>query len=186
MSAAREKDGDYQALVAWAPCVIGNDMIAEIKDLLLGRVEAGKGLRRGRGSDELPVAAAALLLEIARTDGHVDEAERETIARLLEARFGLDADEVKALIEAGQKAAARSSQLYGFTRIIKDRFNDEARIRMIEMLWEVAYADGQIHDYESSLVRRIAGLIYVPDRESGAARKRVLARHKKAAAKPPQ
>lgn len=159
-------------------------MIAEIKDLLLGRVEAREGFRKGRGTDELPLAAAALLLEIACTDGHVDKAERETIAALLETRFGLDADEVKALIDAGQKAAADSGQLYGFTRVIKDRFNDEERVRMIEMLWEVAYADGHVHHYESSLVRRIAGLIYVSDRDSGAARKRVLARLDGDAAKP--
>lgn len=63
--------------------------------------------------------------------------------------------------------------------MIKDRFDEKERIRLVEMLWEVVYADGQAHDYEANLLRRIAGLIYVADRDSGAARKRVLARRKK-------
>ncbi len=55
-------------------------------------------------------------------------------------------------------------------------FSDAERIELIEMLWEVAYADGVVHDYEHNLLRRIAGLIYVTDRDRGLARNRVLAR----------
>ena len=57
-----------------------------------------------------------------------------------------------------------------------DFFEPEERIALIEMLWEVAYADGELHDYEASLIRRITGLLYVSDRDSGEARKRVRAR----------
>ena len=60
--------------------------------------------------------------------------------------------------------------------MIKDRFPHEERLELMEMLWEVAYADGVLHDFEASLMRRISGLIYVSDRDSGAARKRALAR----------
>jgi len=155
-------------------------MIAKIKALLLGGEGIPEGAKGRHGEDDLHLAAAALLVETACMDGHVDEAELDTIAALLESRFGLNADEARTLIEAGHKAIADSGQLYGFTRIIKDRFSDEERIRLIEMLWEVAYADGHVHHYESSLVRRVAGLIYVTDRDSGAARKRVLARRKSA------
>ena len=77
-------------------------------------------------------------------------------------------------MEEGRKFVADSSDLYGFTRIIKDNFSEEERIRMIEMLWEVAYSDGERHHFEANLVRRVAGLIYVSDRESGEARKRVF------------
>ena len=59
---------------------------------------------------------------------------------------------------------------------VKDGFDQEERIRLIEMLWEVAYADGELHDYEASLMRRITGLLYISDRDSGEARQRVLAR----------
>lgn len=148
-------------------------MAIDIKRLLFGKpdaVEAGR-----HGEDELQLATAALLVEAACMDGHFDDQERRTIASLLETRFGLDGADVEALIEDGRRAA-ETSQLYAFTRIAKDRFSEEERIQMIEMLWEVAYADGILHDYEANLVRRVAGLIYVTDRDSGEARKRVRLR----------
>ncbi len=63
-----------------------------------------------------------------------------------------------------------------FTRVVKDSFSHAERVELIEMIWEVVYADGERHDYEDSLMRRIAGLIYVSDRERGEARRRALAR----------
>ena len=109
-------------------------------------------------------------------DGDFGDAERQTIAGQLADCFHLSAAEVEALIEDARQAAEESSQLYAFTRVVKDGFSPAERLRMIEMLWEVAYADGRLHDYEASLVRRVSGLIYVPDRDSGAARKRALRR----------
>ena len=66
------------------------------------------------------------------------------------------------------------------TRVIKDNYSQQERVELIEMIWEVVYADGVRHDYEDSLLRRIAGLIYVSDRDRGNARKRVLERLGKA------
>ena len=106
----------------------------------------------------------------------IDAAERQAVAEQLSACFHLDGEETDALIEAARTTVEDSTQLYPFTRVITDRFSDTERIRMIEMLWSVAYADGRLHDYEASLVRRVAGLIYVADRDNGAARKRVLRR----------
>jgi uncharacterized tellurite resistance protein B-like protein len=80
------------------------------------------------------------------------------------------------LIDRASSAVAESAQLYSFTRPLKDRLQPEERVRIIEMLWEVACADGKIDSYESGLVRRVAGLLFVPDKESGEARQRVLAR----------
>ena len=149
-------------------------MINRIKALVLG-AEDGDAVPFG-SADDTQVAAVALLVEAAVMDGEFDPAERRTIARLLEDRFGLEGAEVEDLIAAGEDAVERSHQLFAFTRVVKQGFDFDERIRMIEMLWEVAYADGELHDYEASLVRRVAGLIHVADRDSGAARKRVLAR----------
>jgi uncharacterized tellurite resistance protein B-like protein len=129
-----------------------------------------------QGIDDLHLAAAALMVEAARLDGRFDETERETIHRALCGRFGLAAADAEELIEDATTSAAESTQLYGFSRKIKDRLEPDDRVQIIEMLWEVAYADGHLHDYEANLVRRIAGLLYVPDQESGAARKRVIER----------
>ena len=124
----------------------------------------------------VPLAAACLLVEAATTDGSFDDGERTVILNVLEDRFGLTGEEVSALIADAEEQVAESSQLYGFTRVIKDKMPFEERGKIIEMLWEVAYADGEIHDYEAALVRRVAGLIAVSDKESGLAKRRVRER----------
>jgi uncharacterized tellurite resistance protein B-like protein len=147
-------------------------MIAKLKKLLASR----KDTDTAAGDEALKLASAALLIEAACMDGHADDVEISTVTALLGDHFDLSADEAGELVDAGREALTNSVELYGFTRTIKERFNHEDRVRMIEMLWKVAYADGILHDFEANLVRRICGLIYVPDRESGDARKRVLER----------
>ena len=149
-------------------------MIAKLKKLLAGR--QGREADITADAETLKLASAALLMEAACMDGHADAGEIATVTALLGEHFELDADEASELAEAGRAAVAQSVELYGFTRTIKDSFNHDDRVRMIEMLWQVAYADGILHDFEANLVRRVSGLIYVPDRESGEARKRVLER----------
>ena len=156
-------------------------MINRIKALVLGSGGAGGAGGDGGdadrdGGDETQVAAVALLVEAAVMDGDFDDDERRTIARILGRQFGLEAAAVEDLIRAGEQAVERSNQLYAFTSVVKKGFDFEQRIEMIEMLWEVAYADGELHDFEASLVRRVSGLIHVADRDSGMARKRVLKR----------
>lgn len=124
----------------------------------------------------LRVAAAALLVETASIDDAFDEKEREVVKRLLQERFGLAAAEAHRLLGEGQRSRDASAQLYGFTRAIKERLDMAERIGLIEMLWEVVLADGELDPLEDTLLRRIGGLIDVPDRERGLARQRVLAR----------
>jgi uncharacterized tellurite resistance protein B-like protein len=128
------------------------------------------------GQDEVAMAVAALLIETGRADDTLDEPERQLIGRLLERRFGLAPAEAQALEQAAERRAERSAQLFGFARVINERMPSAWRIGLIEMLWEVAYADGVLDPLEDSLLRRIGGLIDVSDHERGAARLRVLAR----------
>ena len=151
-------------------------MIDRIKALILG-AGPDRDAGAGAGGDDLQVAAVALLVEAAVMDGNFGDAERDVIAALIADRFGLGDDATRDLISAGEEAVERSHQLYAFTRVIKQGFEVEDRIEMIEMLWDVACADGEIHDYEANLVRRVAGLIHVSDRDSGQARKRAMIRH---------
>lgn len=148
-------------------------MISRIRDILARAERPAPGRR---AADELRLAAAALLVEAARMDGEFGAAERETVLDLLERRFELTPADARELLDAAEAAAMRSTQLFAFTQAVKNAYDAEERIAMIEMLWEVAYADGELHDYEANLLRRVAGLIHVPDPVSGAARKRVLAR----------
>ncbi len=151
-------------------------MINRIKALFSGQtakvaVEAGK-----HSHDELQLAAAALLVEAACLDGHYGDAEQRTIDGLLRQQFGLNEAEARTLHDLALTEQSEANQLLGFTRVIKDRYSPEERIELIEMAWEVAYADGELHDHEANLLRRLGGLLYVSDRDRGEARKRVLAR----------
>jgi uncharacterized tellurite resistance protein B-like protein len=94
-------------------------------------------------------------------------------ARLLESRSDLSHSDAETLLRAGELAATESAELFHFTRIINERLSFAERVDLIEMLWEVAYCDRVLDEYEDSLLRRVGGLIYVPDRERGMARQRV-------------
>ena len=149
-------------------------MLNRIKTLFDGSVgEEAETLSR---DDQLHLAAAALLVESAHMDGAFDGDERLSIAGLLKSRFELSDAECTTLIEEADQAVRETSQLYAFTRVIKDRYEEVERVDMIEMLWEVAFADGHADDFEHNLIQRVAGLIYVSDRDRGNARKRVMAR----------
>ena len=109
-------------------------------------------------------------------DDEFDTRERAKIRELVAERFELTAEEGDNLIEAAEARVAESTQLHGFTRVVKSAFTPEERVELMEMLWEVVYADGELHHYEANLMRRLAGLLQVSDREAGAARKRARER----------
>jgi uncharacterized tellurite resistance protein B-like protein len=116
------------------------------------------------GYDELQTAVAVLLVEAARRDDTFDD------------KFELSPDATRELLAAAEATADRTAQLYPFTRLAVERMSPEQRVRLIEMLWEVVYADGVLDPEEDALVRRIAGLIYVSDADRVGARLRVLAK----------
>jgi uncharacterized tellurite resistance protein B-like protein len=150
-------------------------MFARLKRLL-DEAKSENSETRSHSFEERQLAAAALLVEAARLDNDFDTTERTRIQSLLEEHFSLSAGDAEDLLMEGEQASEDSIEWQGFTRAIKDGFEPEERVALIEMLWEVAYADGELHDYEASLIRRITGLLYVSDRESGEARKRVRMR----------
>ena len=126
--------------------------------------------------DDLQIAVAVLLIEAARMDDTFDPHERGTIEALLEHKFQLSHDETQQLLKLAEETAERSHQLHPFTRLAVERMEPARRIRLIEMLWEVAYADGKLDPDEDVLLRRVAGLIYISDEDRIAARRRVLSR----------
>ena len=149
-------------------------MINRIKKLF-SSIDAGN-VTPQVGVETHALAAAVLMVEAARLDGEFDQLERQSIRSLVTNHFGLDEIEADALIAEAESLHDDSNHLVKFTRTIKESYPPEERIAIIEMLWEVVYADGVLHDYEANLLRRIGGLIYVSDRDRGAARKRVTER----------
>ena len=149
---------------------------------MLDRISAllsGNSTKSGVAKDQVPekqLAAAALLIEVAYMDDDFETVERSRITELIGRYFDLDSSESDALMEGAEKAARDSGQLYEFTRVINDNYSLEERLELMELLWEVVYADGEVHDMETGLLRKIGGLIYVSDKDRGFAQKRVARR----------
>lgn len=143
-------------------------MLKQILEALSGEGEAG-----GEAENAGRVAIAAILVEAGRADGAYIERERAMIDRVLGQRFGLGPEEAAALRAQGEEAQAEAVDLVQFTRAIKDAVAYEDRVGVIEALWCVILVDGEIDYEESALVRRLAGLLYVSDQDSGLARQRV-------------
>lgn len=146
-------------------------MLEALKSLL-----GGSAPRAEREGADLHLAAAVLMVDAASIDGEFGEHERGIVAGILKRHFGLSDDALATLISLAVGKRDSASDLNRFTLTIKDEFSEEQRVELVELLWEVVYADGQLHAYEANLLRRIAGLLYVSDRERGDARKRVLSR----------
>lgn len=125
---------------------------------------------------DLRLSVAVLLLEAARQDDQFDAQERAVIAQLLTQKFDLSGAECAQLLAAGEARAAQMVQLHGHTSDVFEQMSPEERVHLVEMLWEVAYADGVLDPEEDLLIRRVAGLIYITDRERVLARQRVVAR----------
>ncbi len=145
-------------------------MLAKIKSFL---GTANQAVDEDQG-DPLTAAAAAVLVEAAMTDGTFGDDERTAIIDVLSVEFDMSPDDAADLIDEAAADPEHANKLYAATRTIRDEFDEEQRIDMMVMLWRVAYADGVLHDYEANLVRRVAGLLYVKDQDSGRARKIAL------------
>lgn len=133
-----------------------------------------------REHDDAAVAAAALLVEAATVDGGLATAERGRVHSLLVDRLGLEDPAARRLLDHALTEAGENADWHGYTRTLKDAYGHDGRVAMVEMLWEVVLADGVVHDFEASLLRRVAALLYVSDRESSAARARAAERQKAA------
>jgi uncharacterized tellurite resistance protein B-like protein len=117
--------------------------------------------RSGSDRHSIEVATAALLLEVARLEGGVGAAERDVVQRAVRAKFHLADADAEQLIALAETEARNANDYWQFTSIINKRFTPRQKIRVIELLWEVAYADAELSRYEEHLIRKLADLLYV-------------------------
>lgn len=136
----------------------------------------GEDDSRRPAADDPDVAAVALFFHVVGADGVVDAAESARLKSLIASDYGKSGDEITRLLDAGREADRESVDLYAFTRILKRHLDAEASIHFIELLWELAYADGVRHELEEHVVWRIADLLGVSGRDRVLARQRVSAR----------
>ena len=111
------------------------------------------------------LAAAALLVHAAAIDGDISGVEREQLHAIIKRQFGLDEATTDELVDEATEAEHEAIDLYHFTRAINRSHDEDGRRRVVEMMWEIAYADGRVDDFESNLIWRVADLLGISSRE---------------------
>src|SRR5258706_16236912 len=137
-------------------------MVAAIREFFDKYIKPADQATPQDARESIRVAAAALLIEMTRMDENVSDVERARVQRAVEEDFGLSAEETTELLRLAETRAQEATDYFQFTTLIKNHMTPEQKERLIEHLWEVAYADGELHPYEEHLVRKIADLLYVP------------------------
>lgn len=111
------------------------------------------------------LAAAVLMVEVARADFDHDAQEQAVVERELQRHFGLDDSVIKTLVQQAEETADREVSLHRFVETLNDDLSYEDKLAVLEMLWQVAYADGVLEKHEEHLMRRYADLLYIPHRD---------------------
>ena len=123
-------------------------------------------------NESLRIAACALLLEIAHADDEFTPDERRHIEEALGRHFDLPAESVRELIELAEEKRRRSTDLYQFTAVINESYDEGQRMALAEVLWRVVFADGQLSRHESYLMQKLANLLDLRPGYLAEARKR--------------
>jgi uncharacterized tellurite resistance protein B-like protein len=127
------------------------------------------------GHDDYRLAAAALLVHVCTIDGDMSTTGREKLHSVLEYRFGLDEAGTTELVDAAMAADREAVDLYHFTSLINRSLDEEGRKRVVEMMWQIIYADGHVTEFEDNVVWRASDLLGVSSRERIEIRQRVAA-----------
>jgi uncharacterized tellurite resistance protein B-like protein len=133
------------------------------------------GAREAKSFEEsdFRLAAAALLVHVATTDSDFDADERAKLRGVLADRFELGNDDADALIDAAVAADRNAVDLYQFTSVLNRQFDHDERRRIVQMMFEIAYADGNLSEFEDNIVWRAAELMHVPSRDRVTIRRRI-------------
>jgi uncharacterized tellurite resistance protein B-like protein len=119
------------------------------------------------------LAAAALLIHATTIDGNMTAAERAKLHAVLKQRFKLDEGATDELIDEATQAENEAVDLYRFTSLLNRSLDEEGRLSIVEMMWEIVFADGAVNEFEDNLMWRVADLLGVSSRERIAIRRRI-------------
>ncbi len=121
----------------------------------------------GRGNDPehaLQLATAALMIEMMRMDDEISQPERQKASRIMQAKFSLSETETNDLMKLAEQETDKSADYHQFTSLINLHFSMAEKEKIVEYLWEIAYADNSLDKHEEYLVRKVADLIGVSHR----------------------
>ena len=122
--------------------------------------------QKNESSDNKNILVAALLIHAAKIDENYTDIEKRIIKKALIDLNNVSPDQAEKLIKNAEKKEKDSNQIVEFTREIK-KYTMESRLKIIEVIWKIVYSDGTSNSYESNLIRRICGLLYVSDKDNG-------------------
>ena len=147
-------------------------MFDSFRNFIVDFVDGGKHPSQF-GEDDYRLAAVALLVHAATIDGDMSPRERDKLHAVVKRRFALDEAAADELIDKATLAEHDAVDLYHFTSLLNRALDEEGRARVVEMMWEIVYADGQRDELEDNLIWRAADLLGVSQRERIALRRRI-------------
>ncbi|TYC66414.1 TerB family tellurite resistance protein [Stappia sp. BW2] len=150
-----------------------NALKSFVRELTLG--DSGE---KTFAEDDKRLAAAALLFHLIDIDGVIEESESAKLREILRSHYDLSDKETTELIAAAKQRDEEAVDLYGFTSVLKRTTDEEERLGIVEMMWEIVYADGHVHEFEDNTIWRVAELLGVSTRD------RMNLRHKVAQTAP--
>jgi uncharacterized tellurite resistance protein B-like protein len=140
-------------------------MIDRFKSMFAREAEVPAG-------DDIQLAAAALMVEVMRSDNDTDPGEINRISVLLGEQFDLNQTDTQELMDLANGKIRQSISLLAFTRKIRSSWNNQERVLLLQHLWSIAYADGKIDAHERHVIRKIGALLYMTERQMYAAKER--------------
>jgi uncharacterized tellurite resistance protein B-like protein len=140
-------------------------MVSIVKQFFNKYVTSSPDTPDSASDHSLQIATAALLIEMMRADSKNSDEERSTIATAIQSKFKLTEAETNALLKLAEDEIWESTGYYEFTSLINKGFTYEQKLKVIELLWEVAFADKELDKHEEYMVRKIADLIYVEHKD---------------------
>ncbi|MEM1047624.1 MAG: TerB family tellurite resistance protein [Pseudomonadota bacterium] len=141
-------------------------MFERLKNFIQELVDADERQREEEfAADDHRLAAAALLVHVISVDGTVDDAERTKLRAVLQRHFELNDHQTNELLEEARKRDLEAVDLYGFTSVLKRKLDEAGRLKIVEMMWEMVYADGIVHEFEDNTVWRTAELLGISTRD---------------------
>ena len=150
-------------------------MLSRIASILCGKNGAHRG-DTGAYDQRVIIATCVLLLEMAKADEEFSPAELDVVRSILVKELGLPADEIGEIMSIATREQEESADLWKFTNLINNNFTKAEKLGLVEMIWEVAYADGRLDQHEDYLVHKLANLLNISHSELIGAKLSVLER----------
>ena len=137
-------------------------MLKAVRDFFDSRLGSSSDSMEDRSEQEIQLATAALLIELAKADRSIDETEWLVIVDTLEKTFQLPSETLQELVSLAEEELHEATDLFQFTQLVNLHYSYKEKLSLLKTMWQVAFADGRIDKYEDHLIRKVAGLIHVP------------------------